>query len=123
MKRTVEREIKLRAGQGFALPRELGEPLEPRRFSSTYHDTSDHRLAASGVTLRYRAERGSGAWQLKLPRNEDRLELEMPGAPDQVPERFGALLVATTRGRPLAPVATLDTHRRGLRVSEDGRRL
>ena len=123
MKRTIEREIKLRAGNGFALPRELGEPLEPRRFSSTYHDTSDHRLAASGVMLRYRAERGNGAWQLKLPHNGDRAELELPGSPDEVPERFGQLLAATTRGRPLAVVATLDTHRRGLLVSEDGRHL
>jgi CHAD domain-containing protein len=123
VKRTIEREIKLRAGAGFALPRELGEPLEPRRFSSTYHDTSDHRLAASGVTLRYRAESGAGAWQLKLPHASDRVELELPGDPGEVPERFGELLLATTRGRPLAPVAILDTHRSGLRVRADGRDL
>src|SRR5438132_9540152 len=123
VKRTIEREIKLRAGAGFALPHELGDPLEPRRFSSTYHDTSDHRLAASGVTLRYRAERGAGAWQLKLPHASDRLELELPGKPDEVPARFGELLLATTRGRPLGPIATLDTHRSGLRVRADGRDL
>jgi CHAD domain-containing protein len=123
MKKTTEREIKLQASAHFTLPRELGEPIEPRRFSSTYHDTSDHRLAASGVTLRYRAERGCGAWQLKLPRAGDRIELELPGNPDEVPSRFGELLVATTRGRPLAPVATLDTHRRGLVVSRRGRQL
>ncbi|MDX6550027.1 MAG: hypothetical protein QOJ31_711, partial [Gaiellales bacterium] len=63
MKRTVEREIKLRAGDGFALPGDLGDPMAPRRFSSTYHDTPDHRLAASGFTLRYRSEKGSGSWQ------------------------------------------------------------
>ena len=89
MKRTIEREIKLRAGTGFALPRELGDPLAPRSFSSTYHDTSDHRLAASGFTLRYRAEHGSGAWQLKLPRAGDRLELELPGSPEAVRRRSG----------------------------------
>ncbi|MDX6522958.1 MAG: hypothetical protein QOI17_471, partial [Gaiellales bacterium] len=94
MKRTVEREIKLRAGNAFAFPGDLGEPLEPRRFSSTYHDTTDHRLAASGFTLRYRAEHGSGAWQLKLPHDGDRLELELPGTPEQVPSSFGDLLAA-----------------------------
>jgi CHAD domain-containing protein len=123
MKRTVEREIKLRAGNAFAFPGDLGEPLEPRRFSSTYHDTTDHRLAASGFTLRYRAEHGSGAWQLKLPHHGDRLELELPGTPEQVPSSFGDLLSATTRGRPLQPVATLDTHRQGVMVRESGRDL
>ena len=123
VKRTIEREIKLRAGAGFALPRELGDPLAPRSFSSTYHDTSDHRLAASGFTLRYRAEHGSGAWQLKLPRNGDRLELELPGSPESVPPPFGDLLAATTRGRPLAPVATLDTTRQGIIVRDSGRDL
>ena len=123
MKRTIEREIKLRAGVGFALPRELGDPLAPRSFSSTYHDTSDHRLAASGFTLRYRAEHGSGAWQLKLPRGGDRLELELPGSPEAVPPPFGDLLAATTRGRPLAPVATLDTTRQGVIVRDSGRDL
>ena len=67
-------------GNGFRLPRGLGEPVATRRFSSTYHDTSDHRLATSGFTLRYRNEQGSGAWQLKLPRESDRLELELPAA-------------------------------------------
>ena len=123
MKRTIEREIKLRAGAGFTLPRDLGEPFAPRRFSSTYHDTSDHRLAASGFTLRYRDEQGSGAWQLKLPNERDRIELELPGSPGQVPPRFGDLLAATTRGRPLGPVATLDTLRQGVIVRHDGRNL
>ena len=123
MKRTFEREIKLSAGAGFALPRELGDPLAPRSFSSIYHDTPDHRLAASGFTLRYRAEHGSGAWQLKLPRNGDRLELELPGSPESVPPPFGDLLAATTRGRPLAPVATLDTTRQGIIVRDSGRDL
>jgi CHAD domain-containing protein len=123
VKRTVEREIKLRAGDGFALPGDLGEPIAPRRFSSTYHDTPDHRLAASGFTLRYRSERGSGSWQLKLPRGDDRLELELPGPPEQVPQRFDDLIAATTRGRPLLPVARLDTLRQGVMVRDHGRDL
>ncbi len=105
------------------LPGDLGEPIEPRRFTSTYHDTTDHRLAASGFTLRYRSEHGNGAWQLKIPHDEDRLELELPGPPDQVPQRFDDLVAATTRGRPLHPVATLDTLRKGVVVRDHGRDL
>jgi CHAD domain-containing protein len=123
VKRTIEREIKLRAGDGFVLPGDLGEPMAPRRFSSTYHDTPDHRLAASGFTLRYRSEHGNGSWQLKLPHGGARLELELPGPPEQVPERFDDLVAATTRGRALLPVATLDTLRRGVMVRDQGRDL
>ena len=121
MKHTGEREIKLRAASGFVLPVSLGDPIAPRTFSSTYHDTPDHRLANTGFTLRYRAEEGSGAWQLKLPENGHRLELELPGSPELVPPHFGDLVSATTRGRPLAPVATLDTSRKGVMVRDKGR--
>ena len=114
MKRTIEREIKLRAGAGFALPRELGDPLAPRSFSSTYHDTSDHRLAASGFTLRYRAEQGTRRLAAEAaPRRRPAGAGAAGLARSQVPPRFGDLLAATTRGRPLAPVATLDTTRQG----------
>ena len=123
MKQTVEREIKLRAGAGFALPSELGDPIEARRFSSTYHDTPDHRLADSGITLRYRAEAGSGAWQLKLPSEDDRLEIELHGSPRQVPQELVDLLPAVTRGRPLRPAATLVTRRHGVMVRDAGRDL
>jgi CHAD domain-containing protein len=123
MKQSVEREIKLRAGAGFALPSELGEPIEARRFSSTYHDTPDHRLAEYGITLRYRAESGSGAWQLKLPSGDDRLELEVQGSPRQVPQTLIDLLPAVTRGRPLRPAATLVTRRHGVMVRDAGRDL
>jgi CHAD domain-containing protein len=123
MKRTDEREIKLRAGSGFVMPSGLGDPMAPRAFSSTYHDTPDHRLANTGFTLRYRAEQGTGAWQLKLPENGHRRELELPGSPEQVPQHFGDLVSATTRGRPIAPVATLDTDREGVMVREHGRNV
>jgi CHAD domain-containing protein len=124
MKRTLEREIKLRAGDGFSMPQSLGEPIVPRRFSSTYHDTGDHRLAAVGITLRYRVgETSTGIWQLKLPQGAARLELELPGGEKHVPARFGDLVSATTRGRSLEPVATLDTVRQGFLVREDGREL
>ena len=44
--------LKLQAAAGFRLPALPGTPLEPRHYSSTYHDTVDHRLASVGVALR-----------------------------------------------------------------------
>src|SRR5947207_1523387 len=67
VKATLERERKLTAPPGFLLPHLPGEPLAARELSSTYHDTPGLRLAAAGITLRHRVERGRGAWQLKLP--------------------------------------------------------
>ena len=63
MRRTLERELKLRAGEGFELPDFAGEELEPRVFVSTYFDAPDLRLARAGVTLRHRTENGRGLWQ------------------------------------------------------------
>jgi inorganic triphosphatase YgiF len=58
IRETVEREVKLRAGENFTLPELGGEAIEPRLFVSTYHDTDDHRLARRGITLRHRVENG-----------------------------------------------------------------
>ena len=68
MRETLEREIKLTAGEGFIFPELVGQRLPERVFISTYHDTPDLRLARSGVTFRHRVEDGTGVWQLKLPR-------------------------------------------------------
>src|SRR2546421_1542113 len=77
VKETIEREVKLAAGEGFTLP-ELGGEIRPTRvFVSTYHDTSQLALARHGITFRHRIEDGAGVWQLKLPRAGDvRVELE-----------------------------------------------
>jgi len=116
MRETLEREVKLRAGEAFELPELGGEAIEPRLFVSTYHDTTDHRLAQHGVTLRHRVENGKGLWQLKLPRGIARLELENEGGPLAPPETMLALLPAYLRGRPLVPVARLRTRRTGVRA-------
>jgi CHAD domain-containing protein len=115
----LERELKLR-GDADILERLDGEPLEERRFTSTYYDTPDFRLARSGVTLRRRVERGKSLWQLKLPRDAGRLELEQAGGAAGPPERIKELLVAFLHGRELVPTAKLRTVRRGLRLSGNG---
>lgn len=112
----LEREVKLRADEAFALPDLGGEAIEPRLFVSTYHDTADHRLARRGVTLRHRLENGRALWQLKLPRGSARLELEAPGPPGAPPDDLLRLLAGHLRGAPLGPVARLRTRREGVRV-------
>ena len=119
MQTTVEHERKLEAPQGFELPDLGGEPLEPRVFTSIYHDTDDRSLARAGITLRRRTERGRSVWQLKLPINGARLELEEPGGPAGPPDRLRALLRAHERRAAFAPVAELRTHRHGSLVTRD----
>jgi CHAD domain-containing protein len=123
VKATLERERKLTAPPGFVLPHLSGEPLPARELSSTYHDTPGLRLAAAGITLRHRVERGRGAWQLKLPRGDDRLELEFEGGGRAVPAEVTALLTAHLRGAKPVPVARLRTHRAGVLVRSGGRAL
>ena len=123
VRRNLERELKLRAPDGFALPALPGEPLESRVFVSSYRDSEDLRLARAGVTLRHRVEHGRGLWQLKLPRRDGRLEVELAGGPRTVPQEIARLLVGLLRGRPLIEVARLRTRRSGVRVQDDGRAL
>ena len=116
IRETVEREVKLRAGEEFRLPELGGEAIEPRLFISTYHDTTDHRLARRGVALRHRVENGKGLWQLKLPQGKARLELEAAGGPGSPPDEMLALVVAHLRAEPIAPIARLRSRRVGVRA-------
>ncbi len=120
MQTTLEHERKLEAPEGFELPDLGGEPLEPRVFTSIYHDTADRSLARAGITLRRRTERGKSVWQLKLPVNGARLELEEPGGPTGPPDRLRALLRAHERRAALEPVAELRTRRHGSLVTRNG---
>ena len=110
MRRSVEREVKLVPGEGFQLPA-LGEPQPRRDFVSTYLDTQDLRLARHGVTFRHRVEDGVGAWQLKVPQGDARIELEEPGPPARPPAGLLDLLAGYLRGEKLVRVARLRTRR------------
>jgi CHAD domain-containing protein len=115
-KQTLEREIKLGVPRGFLLPSFDGEPLPAKTFTSTYYDTDTYRLAQAGITLRCRVEAGRGLWQLKLPRDMARLELEFTGDRTQPPEPITKLLFAHLRKQPVESIARLRTRRTGIRV-------
>jgi CHAD domain-containing protein len=121
LRETHERELKLAVPPGFALPEIAGEPLAPKTFTSTYHDTADRALARAGITLRRRVQERHGLWQLKLPGEGERLELEIPGRPAAPPTELADLLVGVLRGRALEPVAVLRTSRAGVRAYDNGR--
>jgi CHAD domain-containing protein len=110
----IEREVKLESKLPLDLDRLGGEPLEHRSFVSTYHDTADHLLARCGITLRRRLENGRNQWQLKLPVDGARREVEAPGAPSGPPAEIADLLPAFLHGRELVPLATLRTSRDGV---------
>jgi CHAD domain-containing protein len=120
MKATSEHELKLDAPAGFRLPPLGGRPLAPRVFTSVYYDVPGESLTAVGITLRRRTENGHGVWQLKLPADDARLELEAEGGPGQPPDELLALLHAHLRRGPLERVAELRTHRSGELVARNG---
>ena len=114
MRENVERELKLIPGDGFRLA-DFGDPMPARVFVSTYHDTSDLRLARHSITLRHRVEEGTRLWQLKIPSGEARIELELPGPPARPPSELTGLLAALLRDEPLVRVARLRTRRQSVR--------
>jgi inorganic triphosphatase YgiF len=83
-------------------------------LSATYYDTADQRLAASKITLRRRTGGTDAGWHLKLPAGAGaRREVHAPlGAADgPVPGELTDRVAEVTGGRPLAPIARLDTER------------
>jgi CHAD domain-containing protein len=112
-----ERQPKLDAEAGFALPDLGGKPLSSRTFTSTYFDAADRRLLRAGITLRRRVENRAGVWQLKLPADDGRFELEVRGGPGKPPSAFVDLLAASLRaGTVVEPVARMRTRREGVSV-------
>ncbi|WP_436761741.1 CHAD domain-containing protein [Streptosporangium sp. V21-05] len=79
-----------------------------------YFDTPDLRLAARGITLRRRRGGTDPGWHLKLPKARGvRQEITHPltRSAKIVPAELADLVLAYTRGAPLAPIAELDTRR------------
>ncbi|WP_395104723.1 CHAD domain-containing protein [Actinomadura sp. SCN-SB] len=121
----VEIERKYDASADFTVPELTGLPgvaavgdPETHRLHATYFDTEDLRLAAYGITLRRRRGGPDAGWHLKMPAGPDsKDELRAPlGRAQAVPARLATLVAAYTRGRPLRPVATLETDRTVLRL-------
>jgi CHAD domain-containing protein len=112
--------VVLQSDRALDLGRLEGEPHESRFFTSTFHDTADHRLFRSGITLHRRLERGTNTWNLALSLAGDRHEVEALGPPAAPPAEIADALVAVLRGAELAQVATLQTRRDGIRIGMNG---
>lgn len=122
----LEREAKLEAPAGFRLPELGGDGLvatvrEPQRLVTVYVDTPDLRIARWGCSLRHRQGEG---WTVKLPSSGDRSQLvrtEVNFEGDdarKMPTAAADLLRAYVRGEELAPVARLQTVRRGVEIAD-----
>jgi CHAD domain-containing protein len=132
----LEREAKLQAPAGFRLPELGGDGLvatgmEPQRLVTVYVDTPDLRIARWGSSLRHRQGEGQGkGWTVKLPSPTNgsqlvRTEVNFEGDDARkLPTAAADLVRAYVRGQELAPVARLQTVRRGVEIGDDaGRRL
>ena len=122
MGKHLETEQKYDAAADFVLPDLSG--LEGRAkatgrhryyLSATYFDTEELDLIKNRITLRRRVGGTDEGWHLKLPvRKDTRQELHVPldeGADGSVPARLADQVKDITAGRPMRPVAILDTER------------
>jgi inorganic triphosphatase YgiF len=126
----LETERKHDADLDFVMPDLSAVPgivsvTEPEfyQLSATYFDTEDLRLAAHHVTLRRRTGGTDEGWHLKLPvRPGTRQELHVPlsEGTDAVPPRLEAMVADITEGKPLRPVALLETGRTVRRLIASG---
>ena len=92
------------------------------RLAATYFDTAGDRLAANKITLRRRTGGTDEGWHLKLPKADgNRQELHEPlgDSADEVPGRLASRVAGVTGGRPLAPIAQLDTERTVVTLTRD----
>ena len=126
----LEREAKLQAPAGFRLPELGGDGLvatkrEPQRLVTVYVDTPDLRIARWGCSLRHRQGEGrEKGWTVKLPSSGDgsqlvRTEVNFEGDDARkLPTAAADLLRAYVRDEELAPVARLQTVRRGVEITD-----
>lgn len=80
---------------------------------ATYFDTDDLVLLGAGITLRRRTGGEDAGWHLKLPDGDRRQEVQLPldGDRSGPPTALTDVVHGVTRGRPLHPVATIETYR------------
>ncbi|MBA3611339.1 MAG: CYTH and CHAD domain-containing protein [Nitrospirales bacterium] len=123
IQQTIEAEIKFRIPPGFQFPPDMGEPIPPRVFTSTYFDSEHHRLGQLGLTLRKRVEQSQGVWQLKIPSGGIRLELEIASGSRSIPWEFQDLLRSFFRNQEAVQLGKLRTRRKGVRIRKDGQVL
>lgn len=118
----LETEQKYDAAADFVLPdlsglEGRGKATGRQRFylSATYFDTDDLDLIKNKITLRRRVGGPDEGWHLKLPvRKDTRQEIRTPlseGDTGAVPATLAAQVQDVTAGRPLHPIAILDTER------------
>ena len=118
----LETEQKYDAAADFVLPDLSGldgraKAMGRHRYylSATYFDTEDLDLIKNRVTLRRRVGGPDEGWHLKLPvRKDTRQEVRLPlsaGEAGTVPAQLAAQVADITAGRPLHPIAILDTER------------
>src|SRR5258708_9243309 len=126
----IEREVKLAAWGGFALPAldDLATALSAgslkmKKLDATSYDTRDLRLARAGVSLRHRLG-DDPPWTVKLPEGDGgpvrvRREITFEGPAGAIPAPAAALVRAYARGEALVAVARLKTDRSriGLKVN------
>ena len=94
-------------------------------LAATYFDTPGERLAANKITLRRRVGGTDEGWHLKLPAADgNRQEVHEPlgNSTDEVPARLASRVAEVTGGRPLAPIAQLDTERTVVTLTRDNGR-
>jgi CYTH domain len=91
-------------------------------LAATYFDTPGERLAANKITLRRRIGGTDEGWHLKFPAADgNRQELHEPlgDSADEVPARLASRVAEVTAGRPLGPIAHLDTERTVVTLTRD----
>jgi inorganic triphosphatase YgiF len=127
--RVTEIEHKYDVATDFAFPDLAG--LSPgvtaalpqiQELAATYFDTDDLRLAGAHITLRRRTGGSDAGWHIKLPVSEDtRRELHFPlgRATGTVPQRVAAQVAEWTQGKPLRPIARLETRRTVRRLLDE----
>src|SRR5436853_672687 len=127
----IEREVKLAAWGGFAVPAlddlapDLSvESLKMKKLDATYYDTRDLRLARAGVSLRHRLG-DDPPWTVKLPEGDGgpvmtRREIPFEGPAGTIPAPAAALVRAYARGEALVAVARLKTERSRLGLKING---